>query len=266
MKTIYSLVHLTDITCPPPELIRTAAKVGFDAVSLRTIPMGLVGENPFNIAKDHRLFADTKKAAEETGILIHDTENARIAVGVNVANYEADLDAAARLGIHHILCNIWTDDKEFYTDQFGQLCDLAKEYNQIVSLEFVTWASVTNLKSAMKLLQDVQKNNTGIVLDCLHFYRSRVTVEELEKCPKELFHYVHLCDCEKAIPDDKESLIFTGREARLYPGEGAIPLRKIISKVPQAVRGVECPNVKRIKLLGREEHFRRCLEFAKKFA
>ena len=41
---LYSLVHLTDISCPPPEFIRTAKRAGYDAVSLRTIPMNLEGE------------------------------------------------------------------------------------------------------------------------------------------------------------------------------------------------------------------------------
>ena len=41
MSHIYSLVHLTDISCPPPEMIRVAAKAGYDSVSMRTIPMGL---------------------------------------------------------------------------------------------------------------------------------------------------------------------------------------------------------------------------------
>ena len=81
MKHLYSLVHLTNISCPPPEMIRVAARAGYDAVSLRTIPMGLPGERPYDIAKDPHLLRETRRAAQETGILLHDTENARIAAG-----------------------------------------------------------------------------------------------------------------------------------------------------------------------------------------
>ena len=84
MKHLYSLVHLTNISCPPPEMIRVAARAGYDAVSLRTIPMGLPGERPYDIAKDPHLLRETRRAAQETGILLHDTENARIAAGVDV--------------------------------------------------------------------------------------------------------------------------------------------------------------------------------------
>lgn len=51
MKHTYSLVHLTNIACSPPAFIRTAAAAGYDAVSLRTIPMGLPGRGS---ARYHR--------------------------------------------------------------------------------------------------------------------------------------------------------------------------------------------------------------------
>ncbi len=50
-KHLYSLVHLTNINCPPPQFIYTAAKAGYDAVSLRTIPLGLPGESPITWPK-----------------------------------------------------------------------------------------------------------------------------------------------------------------------------------------------------------------------
>ena len=74
-----------------------------------------------------------------------------------------------------------------------------------------------------------------MVVDCLHFYRSRVQLHELEECPRSWFHYAHLCDCEAPIPTDEAALIHTGRAERLYPGEGAIPIAEIISRIPQVV-------------------------------
>lgn len=266
MKRMYSLVHLSNINCPPPEMIYTAARAGYDAVSLRTIPMGLPGEKPYDIAKDRDLLRRTRQAAQETGIWIHDTENARIADGVDVRSYETSLEAAAELGIRHILTNIWTDDKAFYTEQFEVLCEMAKSYNQTVSVEFVTWASVTNLAQVKALLTASGKENIGVVVDCLHFYRSRVVLEELDGCPGEWFHYVHLCDCEKEIPSDQDALIHTGRAERLYPGEGAAPVRQIISRLPQAVLGIEVPHLARLEEMGYEEHIRRALAAAKQCA
>lgn len=264
MKHRYSLVHLSNISCPPPEMIRTAAAAGYDAVSLRTIPMGLPGEKPYDIAKDPQLLRETRKAAEETGIWIHDTENARIVDGVDVSDYEPSLAAAAELGIRHILSNIWTGNKAFYTEQFMKLCDLAAQYDQTVSVEFVTWASVRNLEEVKELLLASGRKNVGVVVDCLHFYRSRVRLEELDACPAEWFHYAHLCDCGKVIPEDQESLVHTGRAERLYPGEGAVPVREIIRRIPHVMCGIEVPHLVRLEKYGYEEHARRALIAARK--
>ena len=160
MTPKYSLVHLTAADCPPPDFIRLAAKAGFDCVSLRSIPTRMhreeksVGENitgkmPFALSENPALLRETRRAAKTEGIKIHDTENARIFDGVNVQDYEKDLEAAAELGIHHILTNIWTEDAMFYEDAFGRLCDLGAQYDLSVNLEFVTWSGVKNLNAAL---------------------------------------------------------------------------------------------------------------------
>lgn len=259
----YSLVHLTDIACPPPEFIHAAAKAGYDCVSLRTIPMGLPGEIP-HLLTDKALFAETRRAAEETGVTINDTENARIAAGVDVRDYEVHLAAAAEMGIRHILCNIWTPEEAFYTEQYGKLCDIAATYEQDVNVEFVTWAGVTDLRTAARLLHAVDRPNMGIVIDMLHCYRSRVNPDELTALPQEWFRFVHLCDAELEIPTDEAALIHTGRAERLYPGEGAIDMKQVMQRLPaDVVRGVEMPHLVRVKELGLTEHARRALAAAK---
>lgn len=265
MSHPYSLVHLTNIACPPPEFIRTAAKAGYDAVGLRTIPMGLPGETPYNMAKDPRLLQDTKRALSETGLRYQDTEVARIADGVDVTGYEPSLAVAAELGVTQILTNIWTEEKSQYIDQFCTLCELAAQYGQTVNIEFVTWASVANLKDTKDLLLASGRENVGIVVDTLHFYRSRVALNELDDCPANWFHYAHLCDCGREIPTDLESLTHCARSERLYPGEGAVPIREIISRIPNQdiTYGIELPHAARLEELGFEEHARRALKAAK---
>jgi len=265
MGVKYSLVHLTDIGCPPPKMIHVAAKAGYDCVSLRTIPMGLTGEKPYDIAKDRTLLKEIRQAVEETGIVINDTENAKIFDGVTISNYKPCLEAAAELGIRHVLTNIWTDDKSFYTEKFCELCELAAQYDQTISVEFVTWASVKDMKTVKELLLASSCTNAGVVVDTLHFYRSRVDLDEFASLPREWFHFAHLCDAGKEIPVDQEALIHTGREERLYPGEGFIDIKSIIEKIPHVVRGLEIPHRVRVNELGYEEHARHALKRTKEY-
>ena len=265
MGRCYSLVHLTNIACPPPEFIRVAARAGYDAVSLRTIPLGLPGERPYNLAKDPQLLRETKRALAETGIKYKDTEIARIADGVDVRDHEPALAAAAEMGVTQITTNIWIADQARYTEQFVTLCELAEQYGQDVNVEFVTWASVANLKQTKELLLASGRKNVGIIVDMIHFYRSRVQLGELDECPKEWFHYAHLCDCPTEIPEDVEELARTGRAERLYPGEGGVPIREIVARIPNPdiVCGLEVPNQVRLEQLGFEEYARRVLRAAK---
>ena len=69
----------------------------------------------------------------------------------------------------------------------------------------------------------------------------------------------------KEIPPTNEGLIHTGREERLYPGEGGIDIASILNRLPEVPYSLEIPNLVRVKELGFAEHAWRCLETAKKY-
>lgn len=266
MSQKYSLAHLTVLKCAPPELIYIAAMTGYDYVGLRPIYMGLVGEPNYDLANNKEMLKDTKTALKETGIEIHDIELAKIEEGRNVDQYEAAIAVGAELGAKSILSSIWTLDEDFYLEQFSRLCDIAYKYGMNVDLEFVTWANVNDLESAAKVLKTVNKPNAGIMIDTLHFNRSRVELDELDSIPKDWFHFAHICDGPKEIPTDKAGLIHTGRDERFYVGEGGIDIAAILNRLPEEiVYSIELPHLKRVEVLGSAEHARRCLETAKNY-
>lgn len=219
----------------------------------------------FDLVKDREMVAKIKHAAQETGVMLNDTENARIFDGGDVKNYEVDLEVVAELGIKHILTNIWSHHRSFYTDQYGCLCDLAKQFDISVNLEFVTWAGVRDLKDAADLLRAVNCDNMGIVVDTLHFYRSRVDFSELDKLPQQWFRYTHLCDCPAEIPSNTDELIRTGLEERLFPGEGCFDFKLLMSKIPNAVRGIEVPNKLRLADMGYAKYATAALRATKNY-
>jgi sugar phosphate isomerase/epimerase len=252
-------------------MIYNARLIGYDAVGIRPISQGVKGEYDFDLAKNPELFKLTEQALKETGMKINDIELARIAEGIDVGRYESAFEAAARLGVKDVISSIWTDKKDFYLEQFGKLCDLAGQYGIFVNLEFVTWAAVSTLKGVRDVLSAVKKPNAAIFVDTLHFYRSRVSLSELENCPKNLFRFMHICDGPKEIPDPsspgyKDELIRVGRDARDYVGEGAIDIAGIVKKLPENVLfSIELPHLEKVSKLGAVEHARRCLVTAKAY-
>lgn len=177
------------------------------------------------------------------------------------------MEVGAELGAKSLLSNIWTDDKARYMDQFAKMTELASKYGLNVDLEFVTWASVWNIEGVKEVLEAQSFKNIGMMIDMLHFYRSRTEFSQLDGLPREWFHFVHLNDAPELIPDrsDVKSLAFTGRDARLYPGEGFAPIAEIMKKLPPVVCSVELPHTARAKELGYAEHARRCLETSKRY-
>lgn len=264
----FSIAHLTVLGWNPVEMIYNAHAIGYDYVSVRTISMGVNRESDFDISKNRKLFNDMRTAMNETGMEIYDIELARVADGVDVRSYEGPFEAAAELGAKGVISSIWTEDSAFYTEQFALLCDLAARYNLTVNLEFPTWASVWDLKGVLGLLKAVKKPNAGVMLDTLHVYRSRVSMDELAAIPKELLNLMHLCDGPAEIPErtDRDALIFTGRDARYYVGEGAIDIASMVRLArPDTVLSIELPHVERAACYGFYEHARRCLTTAKEY-
>lgn len=266
METKFSLAHLTVLGCAPPEMIYLAKMCGYDYVSLRPIYMGLPGEPNYDLANNSEMLLQTKKALDATGIGVHDIELARITDDIDVKEYLPAMKVGAELGAKSILTSVWSDNKPLYTQKFHDLCELAKPLGLSVDLEFVTWAGVKNLEQAAELLNSTTATNKGIMIDTVHFNRSRVAIEELDVLPKEWFNFVHLCDAPKEIPETDEGLIFTGRDERYYVGEGGINIGEIIKKIPKkVVFSIELPHIKRVAELGYAEHARLCLETAKQY-
>lgn len=246
-------------------MVYIAAMTGYDFVSPRPIYIGLPNEPRYPLAENRVMLQQTKTALKETGVKVWDIELARICDGVSPKTYLPALEVAAELGGHSVLCSIWAPDKKYQAESFAELCALAKPFDLTVDLEFVPWSCVTNLREALDIIRTAKSDNVGIMIDTLHFSRARVGLEELEAVPRELFHYMHLCDGPGEIPSGMEEMIQTGRQERLYPGEGGIDLAAIIRRLPDVIYCMELPNTNKTQVLGYAEHARRCLQAAVKY-
>jgi sugar phosphate isomerase/epimerase len=245
--------------------VHVAARSGYDYVSLRTICLGLPNEPNYGLARNPAMLRETKVAFAETGIRGLDVELARIVDDVDVKTYLPELEVAAELGIRQVVSSVWSADPDYTTDSLTELCGLAGKVGLTINLEFVTWTPVSTLQDAIAIIREVNQPNCGLLIDTLHFRRSRVGPEELDTIPSAWFHMVHLCDAPAEIPLKKEELIYTAREARLDPGEGGIDLAAILNRIPEVPYSLEIPNFERLKRMDYEEHARLSLANAKKY-
>lgn len=266
MDRKFSLAYLTTPGVMPVEQISIAAEAGYDFVSLRTIPMGLPGEPELRMEADSVLFKATRQALADFGMKLSDIELARVREDLDISKYEPAFEKAAELGATDVLSSIWTQDKDFYTPQFAQICDMAAKYGLNVNLEFVTFAGVRNLDEVVALLNTVQRPNARIMIDTLHAHRSRVTPSALAAVPREMFGFIHICDGPAFIPEigDPE-MIGVAREGRLYVGEGGIDMAGMLAAIPKNLCSIELPNAKEIEARGRLGHAKACLDTAKAF-
>ena len=266
MKRKFSLLYLTAAKCPPPEMIYLASRAGYSHVSLRTITMGLPGELNFGLSFNSGLLRNTRTALAETGVKLLDIECARIDEKTNLQRYLPEMEIAAELGAEAVTANVWTANKDYNSDIFGQLCEQAKNYGLRVNLEFVTWSAIRNIGDAVELINASGADNAAIAVDTLHFHRSQCTLDELDKIPAPMLGALHLCDAPGEIPQDAERLIHTGRAERLYLGEGGVDVASIVRRMPSdMVCAIEIPNIERTNVIGCAEHVHRSLEIAKNY-
>jgi 2-keto-myo-inositol isomerase len=104
-----------------------------------------------------------------------------------------------------------------------ELAPIAEKYNVGLAFEFLGQAdcSVQTLDLDKKIIERVNRENVGLVIDTFHFYAGNSTFEAIETLdPKKLFIF-HINDAEN-LP--KENLTDAHR---LYPGEGILPIKEI---------------------------------------
>ncbi len=267
MQNQFSLAHLTILGCTPPEMTYIAARSGYDFVSLRLMPMGVVGEAAC-LPLEKQMIRQTKAALAETGIKLLDIELVRIIADEDPKAYVPAMEAAAELGARHVISSAWStdrSDRNFIVERYAEICDLARPFGLTVDLEFPTFSRLTNLQEAVDIVREVNRDNGGILIDTLYIHFSGVRLDELAALPPDWFHFLHISDTVKQIPATREGMIHIARDERLYVGEGCIDFAAIFDRLPAIPFSIELPNAKRVRELGYEGHARRCLETAKQY-
>lgn len=259
----YSLAHLTALSLTPPELVDAAAAAGYRYVGLRMTKV-TTQEPHYPLAYDARLMRATKTHLAATGVEVLDIELARVTSGDNPRDFVRFLEAGAELGAKHVITQLPDADFARKTDRFAELCELARPLGLTMDLEFPSWTETPNLTEATRVLREADQPNAGLLIDLLHFARSRSSIADLKALPPEWFHYAHVCDAPGDIPTSTADLIHTARFERLFPGEGELDMFGILSALPAGIPyALEIPRAMLVAQVGPKEHARLAIAAAR---
>ncbi|MDF2235741.1 sugar phosphate isomerase/epimerase [Albimonas sp. CAU 1670] len=224
------LAHLTAIELSPPDLIRAAARVGFDAVGLRLIRVTETSPG-YPLMDDPAALRATQAALAETGLAVHDIEFVKIEPDTDPAALDPFLDAGAALGAKEVIAAPYDPDLARLADRIGALAERAEARGIGVSLEFFPWTVVPDLPAALALAEAAGPR-VGVLVDSLHFDRSASRLSDLRAAPPARLRFAHLCDAPVHPPYSTEDLLHAARGERLPPGEGGIDLAAFVAALP----------------------------------
>lgn len=266
MERAFSLAYLTAGAMPPVEVIRLAAKLGYQAVGLRALPVAPGGDfSPFS--DDPALLRETVACMRETGVTVFDMEIVRINAGFSIDHVKRFLEVCGSLCAKAVLVAGDDTDESRLIANYARFCEVAAPYGITADLEFMPWTAVKCANDALRIVQAARQPNGGILVDALHAGRSQTTLADIAAIPRQYLHYAQLCDAPMPAPKSDAELIYTAREARLLPGEGDIDLVGIVSALPDDLPlSVEVPHIERRRAAGVEEWARQALAASKKIA
>jgi sugar phosphate isomerase/epimerase len=239
---LLALAPLTVLELGPDELVDAAATAGFDAVGLRLLratpeePVRpTIGMTP--------LVRETRRRLDESGLQLIDIEVLRLTPETRIrTDYEAFLETGAYLGARQVLVTGYDPDHGRTAENFAELAELASEYGLTPNLEPMPWTHVRDLGEAGAVLERSGHHNVGLLVDAIHYDRASNTPADLAALPLEWIRYAQICDAVPERPQTVEELVYQGRHARLFPGQGSIDLLSMLEALPADVPiSVEAP-------------------------
>lgn len=176
---------------------------------------------------------DTREAFARNGLSALDIEVVWIHPGPADPNHERLLEAGAEIGARNALVVSSDPDIEATKRRFEAICRIADRCGLDACFEFLPITAVQSLPAALEVIRAVDHPRAKLLVDALHLARSGGTPEQLAGLPAELFSYAQICDAPADLsPMTHETLLHEALDGRLLPGEGELPLRRLLDALP----------------------------------
>lgn len=238
---ILSLGNSTLFNASPVETINAAAAGGFDAVGIR-VTGRKHGDGSAGVTGNAPVIRELRQRRDQTGVAITHVTCYWVTPELTLAEFTPVIDTAVELGAGMIVVNCGYDDEARFVSFMAGYCEAAAKSRLKLMLEFMPFSGAKTMAQAVRMLQQAGQPNLGLMVDPLHLARGGETPADLKKVDPGLITMVQLCDAPRNKPAGIE-LRAEALTARLYPGEGGLPLHDFLDAVsPDVQIDVEAPH------------------------
>lgn len=123
------------------------------------------------------------------------------------------------------------EELEQYTvDSLLMLSDVCRNYGVKLAIEYlgIPNNSIQTFEQALRIVNKVNRDNVGLLVDTWHHYMSGSKPEEFLKADNGQIFMVHVSDCTEHEP-------FTAiRSECIWPGDGVVPIAEDLAYMKQA--------------------------------
>jgi sugar phosphate isomerase/epimerase len=212
-------------------MVDAAEAGGFGGIGMT---LWVPDEDCARLCRDRRLREEVRRRVDAKGLTVTDVGVVVLRARLDIERVERVLVSARALGAQRVIVMNADDDARRAVATLRALADRAGHHELLIGVEFMPYSCTRTVAEALRLVTDSGADNVGLVLDVLHLFRSGGTAEDLREPVLRALHLVQLCDAERACPaPDRLRSEALGR--RLYPGEGELPLGRILEVLPEGV-------------------------------
>ena len=228
-ERLISLAAATVLDAEPAVAIDAAARAGFGALGLRWDTERHKGLS----------LGGFRRQLNDAGLILLDLEVIRLGPEAGMDSHRRVVDVAAELRPRWLLTVSHHTDADRTRDELLEIAQMLEPIECGISLEFMVFTELRTAGAALDMVASVRAagaHNIGVLVDALHLDRSGGSPAGLPGAIAEHLSYVQLCDARtdsRPGVDDVQALAHEARHARLFPGEGDLPLSELLQAVPE---------------------------------
>ena len=199
------------------EHIRRYLAQGYTVASLREAFAGL---EPLNMGAQPDV--ERWRTDERAAMLRHEADLTELAVDVGIANVQLLTGPVSPGGVYSGPGELSPPELRRVTvESIRAVVDLGAGSGLSYYLEPVAWTPLGTLNAAVEVIDGVERDNVGLVLDFWHLWQRGTTADDVARLDRRLISGVDFADSlgPAGSPSPDQS------SRRVWPGEGEIPLR-----------------------------------------